>query len=130
MEWRFIKLEDYDDIAWWWKKHNKSEFFPKTSLPRYGVIISNGGMDTYAGFLYLTGTNLAWVSTIVSNPLAGHEDKKGGIEKLFDVMETVAKINGVEFLFGSTNVKPLVNSYKKNGFTETDKDCSHLYKKI
>lgn len=130
MNWRLATIDDYEMIKSWWEHHNKVPFFPPKSLPKYSVIVHDDEYDLYCGFLYLTGTNIGWIEFIISNPLAPVKNKKGAKEKLYDVIDMIAKLNGVEVLFSSTNVKPLINHFKKNGFIETDKGVSNFIRKV
>lgn len=117
--WRKITREDYNCILLdWWKAWD----FPAPALEYLpvGYIINNNGVDVYAGFLYYTGTQIAWMEFVVSNRNASPELKKGCLEKLIDVISTIAKNEGVKVLFTSTVDMAFCNSLKKNDFVIGD----------
>lgn len=126
--WRHITKEDYNCILVDWWKDNSFPPPPLRVLPG-GYIISKDGVDIYAGFVYYTGTPIAWLEFVVGNKKATLEQKKGGLEKLVDIVSTIAKDKGVTSLFVST-VQSFANSLVKTGFNITDKDCVQLIKNL
>lgn len=126
--WRKTTVEDYNCILTeWWKDNNWTP--PPLNVLPVGYIVSKDGVDIYAGFVYYTGTPIAWMEFVVGNKKATVEQKKGGLEKLIDIISTIAKDKGVMSLFTSTT-QIFANGLVKNGFEITDKNCVQLLKNL
>lgn len=126
-KWRFVELEDYNNILLKWWKDWEWTAPPTHALPK-GIIISKDGIDLYAGFLYPTGTSIGWLEWIVSNKEAPVELKKGALDRLIDIITILAKEKGILMLFTSTVMPTLKNSFEKSGFKLTDEGNYHLTK--
>lgn len=129
-QWRYITIDDYEGLLtdWWdaWK-------FPRPTLdmlPKDGIIISKDGVDLYAGFIYYTGTSVAWVEYIVANKEAPRELRSGGLDRLIDIISTIVKTKGVNKLITSTVSESFVNSLVKCGFGVGDTNLTQLLKII
>jgi hypothetical protein len=128
--WRKVTTEDYNNILLKWWKEWGWETPPTVDMLPKGYIVSKDGIDTYAGFVYYTGTTLAWMEFIISNKDATPQQRRGCLEKLIDVISTIAKENGVVSLFTSTNDISFRNSLLKNDFVIGDDNTIQLTKKI
>lgn len=128
--WRKITTEDYKCILIDWWKAWDWDFIPAIEDCPEGYIISKDGVDTYAGFLYYSGTSIAWMGFNVSNRKASLEEKRGCFEKLIDVISIIAKSRGVKMIFANSQNMDYCNSLKKNGFIIGDVGVTHLIKKL
>lgn len=128
--WRKISVSDYNNILVKWWKDNGWTTPPTLDYLPEGYMVSNDGKDAYAGFIYYTGTKIAWFEFIVSNYHLEPTLKRGCLEKLIDVVSIIAKDKGVDVLFTSTNNMGYCNSLKKNGFVVGDKEIIQLTKKL
>ena len=126
--WGKVTIDDYNKtLVRWWEEYNWTPP-PLECLPN-GYIIFNNETPIYAGFIFYTGTPLAWLEFVIGNKKASVEQKKGGLLKLVDVISTIAKDKGVTSLFVSTNVV-FANGLAKTGFNITDKGCIQLIKNL
>lgn len=127
-EWRFLQTEEeLLMIQQWWKEWG----FPipeRHQLSKNAIILSKENVDVYAGFIYYTGTSMAWVEFVVSNKSAPIELKRGALERLMDIISILAKEKGVLSLFTSTNNEAYKNSLLKAGFTVGDVNTYQLIK--
>lgn len=128
--WRKITTEDYKCILIDWWKAWDWDFIPTMEDCPEGYIVSKDGVDTYAGFLYYSGTSIAWMGFTVSNRKASLEERKGCFEKLVDVISIIAKSRGVKMIFANSQNMDYCNSLKKNGFIVGDVGVTHLIKKL
>lgn len=129
MELRFIDAKDYEIVKGWWEDWG----FPVVSqdyLTDFGFIVSNEGVDTYAGWLYPTGTKIALVEFIVSNKKADKKLKVGGMERLIDGISVFAETLGIDTLFHTTNEPKMMKHLKRCNFKETDKNVTNFIKSI
>jgi hypothetical protein len=128
--WRKVTIDDYNNILLKWWSDWGWEQAPTLDMLPEGYIINKDGIDVYAGFIYYTGTTLAWVEYIISNKEATPQQRRGGLEKLIDVISIIAKHKGVNALFTSTTNQSFGNSLQKNGFVIGDTGNLQLIKKI
>lgn len=129
MNWRIITIDDYNSIKHWWKEWGWKEI-PASSLSKDGIIVSKDGVDLYACWIYYTGTDIGLLEWFISNKSAPKELKKGGLEYLISVCETIMKYNGVKAIYHMTNNESLLNTLDKSGFKRTDKNCTQTVKII
>jgi hypothetical protein len=124
INWRKIESGDYPLLVQWWKDWGWEAYPSPQMLPSSGYMVyeEESGIPLYVGFIYYTGTVMAWVEYIVSNKDAKPEQKRGALEYLLNVISTIAKENGIEVLFTSTANDAFVNSLKKCRFDATEKN--------
>lgn len=130
LTWRKATVKDYDNVLSQWWKDWDWPIVPTLGMLSDGYIVSKDGIDIYAGFIFYTGTTIGWIEFIVSNKKTTPEQKRGGFEKLIDVISVIAKDKGVSILFTSTNDKPFINSLKKTGFDKGDEGVTQLTKQL
>ena len=118
----------YQMLLDWWQRHGTPGVAPEY-LPQ-GVVVKKGDDYLYGLFLYFTGTKLAWISWIVSNPDVPPTKKRGALQYGIDVLSYYAKMNGVTDLFTMTNNEGLINSLKKSNFIVGDTNSVNMFKKI
>jgi hypothetical protein len=129
MDWRKITTEDYNMLCSWWKDWGWTSPPTMDMLPQ-GYMITKDGIGIYAGFLYYTGTTIAWLEFVVCNKDASIEQRKGCLEKLINVVSTIAKDKGIVSIFTSTNNKAYCNSLIKNNFIIGDSNTFQLIKNL
>ena len=130
--WRTLTSEDLPILEKWWEDWNWPDCPTIDMLPRNAFLVYNAQteMPVYAGFLYETGTAIGWVEYVVSSKTASIEDKRGGLEYLFEVISVIAKWKGITALFTSTLNDGFIQSLKKNGFEIGDTGMTQLVKKL
>ena len=130
IEWRIITEKDYYDILVKWWTDWGWDYYPLLSDCPRGYIVSKDGVDTYASFLYYSGTSIAWLGFTISNKNATVEQKRGCFSKLMEVITIIAKNNGVKTIFANAQGKDYRNTLIKNDFIIGDTGVTHLIKKI
>lgn len=131
--WRKVTAEDYATIVClWWKSWGWNTPPSLDMLPQDSVLVIHEETQTpvYAGFLYRTGTSIAWMEFVVSNKDATTEQRRGGKEYLFETISSLARYLGFKVLFTSTNEATLKNSLKGSGFVVGDENMYQLVKKL
>lgn len=119
METRFLIESDYDKLLEWWKFWRFSAP-PKESLPDNGlsgIMLSIGGIDACAGFIYYTNSNMCWIEFIVSNPEI-KENRREMIVRLIEELCGIASLNGVKVAYTSIKSPTLINHYYECGFVK------------
>lgn len=122
--------EVYKIMCDWW---NSYEFprIPRKSLPDTTYIVYKDNIPVIAGSLYLLRSgNLAWVSWVISNPEVRGTVREEGFADLINIIENVAKANGVDLLFtvALRNKTKFLKKYTNNGFTVQTEDVVQLTK--
>ena len=130
--WRKIEQGDYTMLQRWWDDWGWETSPTLSMLPQTGVLVYDKEIGTplYAGFLYYTGTTIAWMEFVVSNKDAAIKQRKGALNYLVEVFSVMAKNNGVEMIFTSTVLPAFVNSLKKCDFVVGDVNNTQLIKKL
>ncbi len=119
MQYRFFTEDDYAMICSWWESW-KWQPIPITSLPKTGIIVSNGGVDVCAAFLYKSDSAICWLEWFISNPQAKREQRKGSIEYLIDVSADVAREYGFSMILCSLKHENLMRKVEDAGFVRTE----------
>jgi hypothetical protein len=132
MEVRYLKESDYDDIlVGWWKQWRWSAP-AKDMLPQNGaggIMISKGGEDICAGFVYFTNSKTAWIEYIISNPgYKNREDRKNALNMLINVLSVYVEQEGYKYIYTSLKNKHLIDRYADCGFLSGDKNCQEMIK--
>lgn len=123
LNWRKLDHNDYPMLVGWWDDWGWEGVPSLKMLPQgYLVYDEESLIPLYAGFIYYTGTTMAWMEYIVSNKNADIQLKKGALNYLIEVMSTIAKNNGVEAIFTSTSNDSFVNSLRKCNFIVSEKN--------
>lgn len=133
MDVRVLNENDYDNIleGWWkdWRWHPPT----KKMLPENGtggVMVSSGGVDVCAGFLYFTNSNMAWIEFIVSNIKYKEPDRGDCLEFLINVLCSIAKDKGFSYIYTSLKNENLINRYLMCGFEIGSSNCKEMFKVI
>lgn len=125
---RYVTEQDYDMLCEWWKSWNWAAL-PQVCLPKVGIIVSNGGEDVAAAFLYKTDSCVCWAENFISNKAAKRENRKGSIEYLIEVLTQEAKDSGFILMMSSINHKGLIDKLLKCGYNpEYETNMSNLVK--
>lgn len=130
IEWRKITIKDYETLFDWWIDWGWEKPPTLEMLSNYGYIVSKDGVDMYAGFLYFTGSSMAWLEFVVCNKNATPEQRRGCLDKLIEVVTIIAKDKCAKSIFTSTNNPAFVNSLMKLDFTKGDIGVTQLIKNI
>ena len=105
---------DYYTLVKWWDGWEWEEPVPEMALPPTGVI--EEGLA--AGFVYLTNSQVGWITWIVTNPQASTRDRIPAIKDVVRELKKVAENNGVTILHSSlpTHQMGLVRLLEDEGF--------------
>lgn len=115
MKWRFFSEEDYSMVCTWWEDW-RWPLIPLQSLPKTGVIVSNGEKDICAAWIYKTDSNLCWIDWFISDRHASRQERKGTIELLIQICKGVAKDMGFDVAFCSVRNQSLIKKIESAGF--------------
>ena len=132
MEVRYLKESDYDDILVGWWSQWRWIAPAKDMLPQNGaggIMISKGGEDICAGFVYFTNSKTAWIEYIISNPgYKNREDRKNALNMLINVLSVYVEQEGYKYIYTSLKNKHLIDRYADCGFLSGDKNCQEMIK--
>jgi hypothetical protein len=130
---RLLKEGDYENtlVKWWsdWRWTAP----PKDMLPQdglCGVMVSKGGVDICAGFLFLTNSKVANAEYIVSNFEYKENDRHEAIEFLIESLTVIAKERDCKYIFTSLKNSSLIDRYKKCGYIKGSIGCTEMIKLI
>jgi RimJ/RimL family protein N-acetyltransferase len=115
-------------IDWRWDPPSK-EFLPEEGTG--GFMVYDDGVPVCAGFMYRTNSKVVWCDWIISN--FGYKNRQGrkeAIELLINTIVELAGESGNKFVYALIKNKPLINTYKKLGFTEASSYTTEMIKKI
>lgn len=127
---RLLTTEDYPELCRWWR------FFrfpppPIECLPdngTCGIMVSKGGVDICAGFLYFTNSALAWIEYIVSNPDYRNKDRKLAIQHLITEISELAKKRNKMVLFTSVKNQHLIKHFEACGYINSGNNTTEMVK--
>lgn len=130
MEARFFDREkDYAMVTEWyarWKYHP----IPLDTMPPQGLIVSNGGCDIGAAWLYITNGKIALIEGAIINPDAPKRLRQGSHDFIIYCMEYLAKECGCIDIWVICKDKFLTSICEKSGFTDLKKDFRVLIKRL
>jgi hypothetical protein len=130
---RTLTEKDYvQTLTKWWNDWNWSAP-PIEALPSNGeggFMVSKGGQDICAGFLYFTNSSLAWLEFIVSNKEYKDKDRAEAILFLIDNLCLAAKENGYKAIWTCVKHPNLIKKYEASGFTKTDLNATEMIKQL
>ena len=112
-----FKPSDYPMVCKWWESWGWPAI-QLGDLPETGLIVSNGGVDIYAAFLYKTDSNICWFDWFVGNKEATKEQRAGGLEFLVEGGRALAETMGYKKLFSSVRAPSVMNALEKCGFSK------------
>jgi GNAT superfamily N-acetyltransferase len=131
---RPLSETDYDEIlvGWWndwgWTPPAK-DFLPENG--RGGLIVSDDSEPICAGFVYATNSKAAWCDWIVSSKTYRKKPyRREAIEMLVTELENTCKANGYKYIYALIKNRPLIDTYKRLGFTQGDKYSTEMIKGI
>jgi len=128
MEYRYYKSEDHPMLAQWWESWGWV-VLPEVVLSKTGIIISNGGVDVTAGFLYKTDSAVCWAENYISNKTAPKELRKGSVEFLIERLMIEAKEQGFMVIMSSVQHKGLIQKLVDAGCdAQYESNMSNLVK--
>jgi hypothetical protein len=114
---------DYKTICHWWIDWGM-DIFPKQFLPKNGYIVSSGGIDYAAVWVYRTDSKIRLLECFVSNPNANISMKSLAIDKLIQVVSTIATKQGY-ILWSSTDNIKLGERLEQQNFDLIDEEMKH-----
>ena len=128
---RLLEEGDYENtLLGWWKDWNWDapaiDFLPENGLG--GMMVSKGGTDICAGFLYFTNSKAAWCEFIISNKKYKEEDRSDAIMVLLEALSEMGRWKGVKYVYTSLKNKNLINKYKDCGYVQGSTGCTELIK--
>lgn len=127
MESRYFESEDYPMICQWWDDWNFQKM-PEQALSKRGFIVSQGGEDICAAWLYSSDSVICWVEFYVANKKASRKNKKGAFAFLIEAIAKDARKLGFSIMFSSVKNISLMNRLEKSGFQVADEGMTNLIK--
>lgn len=126
---RHVNYEtDYVLLEQWWKWHGWDPL-PQDMLPKDGgfmVVRELDDLPICAGFIYDTGTKVAWLEFIVSSPSAGIIERAKAVREIIECCVSHCKERGIKAVFTSLNNNALIRLYQKSGFALTETGMTNL----
>lgn len=130
MDVRFFDAEkDYVMVSEWyaqWKYYP----IPLETMPPHGLIVSNGGCDIGAAWLYVTNARVALIEGAILNPDAPKSARKGSHDFIVCCMEFLAKELGCVDLWVISKDRFITAICKRLGFVDLEKDFRVLIKRL
>lgn len=120
---------DYPTYTTWLALHNWP-LIPRDMLPRTGVIVEVDGINTCAGFLYNTDSNIAWLEYVVANPLCDKLIRDKALDSLIPALLERAKGMGKSAVFSSIEHPGLIKRYQKHGGIIADSGVTNFIWRI
>lgn len=127
MRWRYYTTDDHEMVAGWWRAWNWP-VIPPESLPQTGVIISNGGVDVCAAWLYRTDSCCSCMGLFISNKDAPKAARKGCVDYLIRVISEISRQLGFTAILATVTRQSLVKALERNGFGHKEQNVTNLYK--
>lgn len=125
---KHLKEEFYSEFCKFCDQHK----FPRIHsevLPELCFVCYLDNTPVYCVWLYRTDSKLAWLSFPISNKNIVFNQRKGGLEFLFNYVESYCKRKGVKILFTTSSTESIIESLEKQGWEIGDKNVNH-YSKI
>lgn len=129
---RLLIDTDYDEILidWWqdwgWEPPKK-DFLPLNGVG--GMIVFDGDTPVCAGFTYTTNSGVAWVDWIISNKnYRKKPERSQALEGLIESLTEICKKSGHKYVYALIKSKPLIEVYKKLGYTQGDSYTTEMIK--
>lgn len=130
MRFEKFNINHYPIVEEWWKDWGWNPVTPEM-LSHDGILVYNEqGKPIYAGWIYFTGTALAFFEFIVSDKNATKEEKQGGLQFLLETANTIMKYRGATMTWHQTNNEALIKGLLKNGYKKGDLNCTNLCKNL
>jgi hypothetical protein len=131
---RSLSEEDYDNIlVGWWNDWGwtppKKDFLPENGTG--GLMVMDGDEPVCAGFIYITNSKAAWCDWIVSSKTYRKKPtRREALSLLINSLTDVCKNQGYSYIYALIKSKPLIETYKKLGFTQGDQYSTEMIKEI
>ncbi len=117
---------DYDILFSWWQEHGS--FPPKREhLSQTGIIITSDNKPVCCGFLYKTDSKICVFEFVISDPKAEKEVRNAALNLLIKETKNWARENNYSLIYTSVNIPSYIKKLIDNGFTEMDKNQTHLF---
>lgn len=84
----------------------------------------------YSCFFWNTNSTFGVVGFPLSNPHVPYEDKKGGLEYLFEEISKQAKEGGYEIIWTTSDTPRVIESLVESGFKVADTQVDQYYKRL
>ena len=117
---RAIKDEEIKTLEKWWA--DWSFVSPVDMLPETGLMVSSDGIDVCAAFMYITNSNVAWISWIISDKnYRIKPNRADALKFLIDDISREAKALGYKYCYINFDNNHLVNTCEDLGFIKGSK---------
>ena len=132
MESRKLIESDYEQLTeWWshwgWKFPPLVEFLPDNGTS--GFMISDGGVDICAGFLYkMSNAPIGWFTFPISNPSIRGNTRKEAMTLLITEIENEAKECGIKYIYSCLRNQSMIERQKEQGYIESGLNYTELLK--
>lgn len=89
-----------------------------------------GDVAIYSCFFWNTNSTFCVIGFPFSNPHVKYEDKKGGLEFMFEEMSKVAKDGGYEIMWTTSDTGRVIEGMTGAGFKVADTKVDQYYKRL
>ena len=130
---RMLEYRDYDNILVKWWKDWRWVAPPREMLPEDGtggLMVTKGGKDIWAGFIYFTNSKTAWSEWIISDYFYREEDRDEALVFLINALTETCRAKGMKFVFTIVKNDNLKKKYEQCGFLVGDENSTDLTKLI
>ena len=128
-----LEYRDYDNILVKWWKDWRWVAPPREMLPEDGtggLMVTKGGKDICAGFIYFTNSKTAWSEWIISDFFYREEDRDEALVFLINALTETCRAKGMKFVFTIVKNDNLKKKYEQCGFQVGDENSTDLPKLI
>lgn len=95
-----------------------------------GFIVETDKDKVAAGWVFTTNCPIYIMEWVVGNPKVDWEKRQDGIKTLIDDCSEWAKQDGASFILTMTSNKRFIEKLKDSKFSETDKEMTHLMRRL
>ena len=129
MEYRILHGKKLVDFLDWYEA--KEGFGGIPFIPCQILVVSNEDKDLFMIMLFIPkSSNCAWVGFPIKNPNTTKEETKGGFDFLIQSATEYLKGLSFEFIFSTTEIPYVKDTFLNNEFKVTDTNIDLLIKKI
>ena len=126
-----VAAGEYALFAGWWNSRHGSP--PALEmLPGCGVVVEEADGPVAVAFMYLdaTGSGVAWLGWMASDPLAGAATACNAVELAVQFLEDHARALNYWLVVASYNRPSLVAAMVRAGFQAGETNFTHLFKPL
>lgn len=120
---------DYETVSGWFEQHGGKPV-PSVYLPPTGLVIEDEDNMYGAVWVYLSGTQLAWIEWLVSNPETPLRARYQALKTLMREAVTIGVGAGCTAFFTSVAEAGVRRFYEKMGFSVTETGMTNMVMRV